>query len=203
MEPSSWSPLCSIVLERTEEDGSISAWVKGGASLRLRVEEAAGQAARETSRVPRSGQPALLISKGWALFRSLVSPFQVGYYYLHCAEEKPKAKQLRAHTEWSWDPNPRSVHLRSPLQRAASPTPWVLKGEPSHAVQLARVWEGWGGVLKGSLETSSEASLGHPCLAPQLPSHADVVPSTHRNELLPTHPSLPTCLTPAAPHTPS
>lgn len=100
---------------------------------------------------------------------------------------KKKAKQLRAHTEWSWDPNPRSVHLRSPLQRASSPTPRILKGEPSRAVQLARVCVG-GGVLKGSLETSSEASLEHPCLALQLRSQADVIPSIHRNVLPHTHP---------------
>lgn len=137
-----------------------SAWVKADRPLRRRW-LARKRAERKPGRVQAlAASPPYFKGLG-SLFRSLVSAFQVGYYDRHCTEENPEARQVRTHThtEQSWDPNPRSVLPQSPLQRAAFPTPWIPKGEPSHTVQPASVREGWGRVLKAE----------HPNLAPPLP----------------------------------
>lgn len=109
-----------------------------------------------------------------------MSPLQISYWCLHCAEEKPELQLFSACTGWSWNRNPRCIRLQS---LSCSPAPRILKEEPSHAVQPhqgRRGWEGLGRVLKGQHEASSRASLEHSRPAPPLPHKLEnsIHPST-------------------------
>lgn len=122
-----------------------------------------------------------------SLFRSPVSPFHVGYYYLHCAEEKGQTAQGTYGVELGSKPQVCAPAKPTTKSCFANASDSQGRAQP-RCPACTGVCVVGGGVLKGSLETSSEASLEHPCLALQLPSQADVIPSIHRNVLPHTHP---------------